>query len=101
MVRSLLIHPLNSEYSTERSAQPLRYTLTIYNVILTDSKRKGSLTLICSTELHRTGSVKSSSAFSNQLMNSDAFFANRRNRSSTYSEKNSNNISGQNREKTV
>ena len=46
-------------------------------------KIQSTLTRIWSTELHRTGSVKSSSAFSNQLLNSDAFFANSKQRSST------------------
>ena len=33
------------------------------------------LTLISSTELQRTGSVRSSSAFSNQLLKDEAFLA--------------------------
>ena len=41
------------------------------------------LTRISSTELQRTGSVRSSSAFSNQLLKADAFLANNRNKSST------------------
>ena len=41
------------------------------------------LTRISSTELQRTGSVRSSSAFSNQLLKAEAFLANNRNRSST------------------
>ena len=41
-------------------------------------------TLISSTLLHLTGSVKSSSAFSNQLLKAEAFFANVKYRSSTW-----------------
>lgn len=41
------------------------------------------LTRISSTELQRTGSVRSSSAFSNQLLKAEAFLANNRNKSST------------------
>ena len=40
---------------------------------------------ISSRELHLTGSVRSSSAFSNQLLKADAFLANVRNKSSTWS----------------
>lgn len=43
--------------------------------------------LISSSELQRTGSVRSSSAFSNQLLKADAFFAKVRNRSSTLERK--------------
>ncbi|WAR30775.1 hypothetical protein MAR_033317 [Mya arenaria] len=39
------------------------------------NKAKTPLTLISSTELHLTGSVKSSSAFSNQELKAEAFFA--------------------------
>ena len=41
------------------------------------------LTSISSTELQRTGSVRSSSAFSNQLLNAEAFLANNKYMSST------------------
>ena len=41
-------------------------------------------TLISSTELQRTGSVRSSSAFSNHELKADAFLANVRYRSSTW-----------------
>lgn len=44
--------------------------------------------LISSSELQRTGSVRSSSAFSNQLLKADAFFAKVRNRSSTWKREN-------------
>ena len=46
------------------------------------------LTRISSTELQRTGSVRSSSAFSNQLLKAEAFLANNRNKSSTLNTKN-------------
>lgn len=47
------------------------------------SEERLKLTRISSTELQRTGSVRSSSAFSNQLLKAEAFLANNRNKSST------------------
>ena len=50
--------------------------------MIMETPRGARRTRISSKELHFTGSVRSSSAFSNQELKADAFFANRKNSSS-------------------
>lgn len=71
-VRSPALAVLNARFATRKMKNKL---IPACSVRL--------LTRISSTELQRTGSVRSSSAFSNQLLKAEAFLANNRNKSST------------------